>query len=238
MFYSIFLTNLVMLISTGLSAGESGPRLRLRLRLRRLRRGRLRAGAAHLLQQHLYGAGHHGRHQLPLHGHDDHHVVQRRHRQLRLLGGGPSRQSGAGLQRRRRGPDSLPTQRRRRHLSIADRQVKATKSGRYEGAVDDLLLFLLLLLLFSVEPTAVSSLADGADRRGRHLPQLTSSRDEDVDVDVVDVKRPQKRQLIPRPFQTTIITASVVTSFVVTTTTVPLAGSDYTCTPPGFATCA
>lgn len=98
----------------------------------------------------------------------------------------------------------------------------------------------------SLEATALPTLEGaGVERRARHL-ELASSQDNNNDdgdggdgddVGVGSVKYPQKRQLFRNRYVVTVRTASIVTTFSLSTTTVPLPGAGYTCTPPGFNTC-
>ena len=89
-------------------------------------------------------------------------------------------------------------------------------------------------------------MATTGERRGARRLELASSQDEDVlsdddDDDDAGVatpwKRVEKRQLFGRLYLRTVVTASVVTSFSLTTTTSPLAGSDWTCLPPSIFAC-
>ena len=91
----------------------------------------------------------------------------------------------------------------------------------------------------SVDATAVPWLEGMNQRQVRQL-ELASSQDEEgvASENGGSMKYPQKRQLFRNPFVTNVITASVITSFTATTTTITAEGMDYICIPPGFVECA
>ena len=90
-----------------------------------------------------------------------------------------------------------------------------------------------------MDATAVPWLEGMNQRQVRQL-ELASSQDEEgvASENGGPMKYPQKRQLFRNPFVTNVITASVITSFTATTTTITAEGMDYICIPPGFVECA